>query len=52
MSANHAVEPFHLNKVGYVEKEYLVSGRANVYDYARNGGLNVTFTPHSAQKHI
>jgi hypothetical protein len=41
MSANHAVEPFDLNKVGYVEKEYLVSGRANVYDYARNGGLKV-----------
>jgi hypothetical protein len=41
MSANHAVEPFDLNKVGYVEKEYLVSGRANVYDYASNGGLKV-----------
>ena len=41
MSADHAVEPFELNKVGYVEKEYFVSGRANVYDYAINGGLKV-----------
>jgi hypothetical protein len=41
MSADHAVEPFDLNKVGYVEKEYFVSGRANVYDYASNRGLKV-----------
>jgi hypothetical protein len=41
MSAYHAVEPVDLGKVGYVEKEYFVSGCANVYDYASNGGLKV-----------
>jgi Alpha/beta hydrolase domain len=41
MSADHAAEPFDLSKVGYVEKEYFVSGRANVYDYASNGGLKI-----------
>jgi hypothetical protein len=41
LSANHAVEPVDLSKVGYVEKEYLVSGRANVYDYAGKGALKV-----------
>lgn len=41
MSASHAEEPFDLDKVGYAEKEYFVSGRANVYDYAGKGALNV-----------
>ncbi|HEY6444239.1 MAG TPA: alpha/beta hydrolase domain-containing protein [Candidatus Acidoferrales bacterium] len=41
MSADHAVEPFDLNKVGYIEKEYFVSGRANVYGYAGKGALKV-----------
>jgi Alpha/beta hydrolase domain len=40
-SAYHAVEPLDLGKLGYLEKEYFVSGRANVYDYANNGGLKV-----------
>lgn len=41
MSAYRAVEPVDLAKVGYLEKEYFVSGHANVYDYANNGGLKV-----------
>jgi hypothetical protein len=41
MSADHAVEPVDLGKSGYVEKEYFVSGRASVYDYASNSGLKV-----------
>ncbi len=41
ISADHVVEPFDLNKVGYVEKEYFVSGRANVYGYAGKGALKV-----------
>jgi hypothetical protein len=41
MSADHAIRPFDLNKVGYVEKEYFVNGRANVYGYAGKGALKV-----------
>ncbi len=41
MAANREVEPLDLGKVGYVEKEYLVSGRANVYEYAGKGGLKI-----------
>jgi hypothetical protein len=41
MSAYHSVEPLDLRKFGYFEREYFVSGRANVYGYASNGGLKV-----------
>lgn len=41
MAANREVEPVDLNKVGYLEKEYLVSGHANVYDYGKNGDLKI-----------
>lgn len=41
MSAYRAVEPLDLAKLGYAEKEYFVSGRANVYGYASGGGLKV-----------
>lgn len=41
MSAYHALEPVDLGKAGYVEAEYFVSGRANIYDYASNDGLKV-----------
>jgi Alpha/beta hydrolase domain len=41
MSAYHAVEPVDLGKLGYVEKEYFVSGRANVYDDASDGELKI-----------
>jgi hypothetical protein len=32
-AAAHAVTPRDLSKDGYVEEEYLVSGRANVYEW-------------------
>ena len=41
LAANHAVEPLDLSNLGYMEKEYLVSGYSNVYDYASNGGLKI-----------
>jgi hypothetical protein len=31
-AADHTLVPEDLSKVGYVEDEYLVSGKANVYD--------------------
>ncbi len=31
-----------LQKLGYVEEEFIVSGTANVYDWAADGSLNVT----------
>src|SRR5712671_1223520 len=33
--------PLDLGKSGYTEDEYIVSGRANVYDWAVDGSLNV-----------
>lgn len=35
-----------LPKLGYVEEEFLISGRANVYDWAPNGGV-VVKTPNA-----
>src|SRR5262249_39121715 len=34
-------EPVNLDKAGYVEEEFLVSGTANVYDWAADGTLSV-----------
>jgi hypothetical protein len=36
-----------LPKAGYVEEEFLVSGRANIYDWAPNGGGVVVKTPNA-----
>jgi len=41
LSANHAVEPVELGRVGYAEEEYLVSGHTNVYDYANEGAPKI-----------
>src|SRR5215468_1236791 len=41
MAANRTTPAFDLAKVGYAEEEYIVSGRANVYDWAADGALNV-----------
>jgi hypothetical protein len=41
MAAGKLIEPIDLAKYGYVEEEYLVSGTANVYDWAPNGALTV-----------
>ena len=41
MASNKSTPAFDLSKVGYVEEEYLVSGTANVYDWAADGTVNV-----------
>src|SRR6476646_9292533 len=41
MAANKSTPAFDLSKVGYVEEEYIVSGVANVYDWAADGAINV-----------
>src|SRR5215468_427917 len=41
MASNKATPAFDLAKVGYVEEEYIVSGKANVYDWAADGSVNV-----------
>jgi hypothetical protein len=41
LSAGHTVDPIDFAKAGYVEEEFLVSGSANVYDWAADGSLTV-----------
>ncbi len=41
LAANKSTPPFDLSKAGYVEEEYIVSGTANVYDWAADGSLTV-----------
>jgi len=41
MDAAHSLVPYDLSKYGYVEQEYIVSGTANVYDWAADGALTV-----------
>ncbi|MCU1337338.1 MAG: hypothetical protein JWO19_2919 [Bryobacterales bacterium] len=41
MDAAHSLVPFDLAKYGYVEQEFIVSGTANVYDWAADGSLSV-----------
>ncbi len=41
LAANHNLTPVDLSKAGYVEEEFLVSGVANVYDWAADGKLTV-----------
>ena len=41
MSASHLLEPMDLAVSGYVEEEFFVSGRANVYDWAADGSISV-----------
>jgi hypothetical protein len=40
-SASHDLEPLDLAKLGYTEAEFIVSGTANVYDWAADGSLMV-----------
>ncbi|HEV8153035.1 MAG TPA: alpha/beta hydrolase domain-containing protein [Solirubrobacteraceae bacterium] len=40
-AADHQRRPQRLGRVGYVEEEYLVRGRANVYDWPDAGGAVV-----------
>ena len=41
LAADHSLVPFDLSKYGYVEQEFIVSGNANVYDWAADGSLTV-----------
>src|SRR5512142_1592764 len=41
MDASHSLVPYDLSKYGYVEQEFIVSGSANVYDWAADGSLTV-----------
>ena len=41
LAVNRLQEPIDLAKIGYVEEEFFVSGRANVYDWAPDGMLSV-----------
>jgi Alpha/beta hydrolase domain len=41
LGAGHTLHPIDFTKAGYVEEELLVSGSANVYDWAADGSLSV-----------
>ncbi len=41
LAASHSLQPFDLAKNGYVEEEFIVTGTANVYDWAEDGSLSV-----------
>jgi hypothetical protein len=41
LSANRVQAVVDLQKAGYVEEEYIVSGTANVYEWARDGSVEV-----------
>ena len=41
LDSGHVFEPIDLAKAGYVEEEFLVSGTANVYDWAADGSVSV-----------
>lgn len=41
LAADHVLQPLDLKKAGYVEEEYIVSGKANVYDWKADGSLAV-----------
>jgi hypothetical protein len=41
LDAGHSLVPYDLAKYGYVEQEFIVSGTANVYDWAADGALTV-----------
>lgn len=41
LAANRTLQPMDIEKVGYVEEEFIVGGTANVYDWAADGSLTV-----------
>lgn len=41
LAANRNLQPMDLAKLGYVEEEFIVSGTANVYDWAADGAVSV-----------
>jgi hypothetical protein len=40
-AAARNIDPLDLSKIGYVEEEFLLSGTANVYDWAADGSTSV-----------
>ena len=41
LAADHDLPPLDLKKIGYVEEEFIVSGTANVYDWAADGAVTM-----------
>jgi len=41
LGAGHTLNPIDFTKAGYVEEEFIISGNANVYDWAPDGSLSV-----------
>ena len=41
LAAAHNLQPMDLAKLGYTEEEFLISGDANVYNWAEDGSLQV-----------
>jgi len=41
LGAGHTLNPVDFAKAGYVEEEFILSGNANVYDWATDGTLSV-----------
>ena len=41
LAADRNLEPMDLKKYGYVEEEFVVSGKANVYDWATDGTVSI-----------
>ena len=41
LAADHNLAPTNLGKSGYVEEEFVVSGAANIYDWAADGSIRV-----------
>jgi hypothetical protein len=41
LDSAHVFSPIDLAKAGYVEEEYSVAGKANVYDWAADGAISV-----------
>jgi hypothetical protein len=41
LAADRNLEPMDLRNYGYVEEEFIVSGKANVYDWTADGGITV-----------
>ena len=47
MAANRTTPAFDLSKAGYIEEEFIVTGTANVYDWAPDGAVSVK-TPNAS----
>ena len=41
LANDHNLHPVDLGKLGYVEEEFIITGTANLYDWAADGSLNV-----------